>query len=358
LDAFFDGNYSDGYRSFREAYLDVTGHRAQAWGEDINRKILRECFGVGFDSAVRGTESMTAASWGQVLGDSITRRMIKMYAQPSLQSWRKVVSDVVPVNDFRQQKRTRIGGYGTLPVVNEGAPYQPLPSPTDEEAVYSVIKRGGTDDLTLEMIANDDMGAIRNIPRLLGLAAAITLYRFVWDTLLTNVVCTYDSTALFAAGHNNTDNPAVLNQSSLGVGRRRMRKQAAYGDASNILSLTPKLLVVPSDLEEIAFQLVSSAVAIPATPAGPSDTPNIHRGLDFEVLDYWTDTNDWFLAADPNMCPLIEVGFYQGREKPELFTQSAENTGTMFNSDKYTYKIRHTYSGTPLEHRGFYRGAN
>jgi 2'-5' RNA ligase len=356
LDDFFDGNYAEGYRSFKEAWADITGHRPQAWGEDINRRILRECFGAGFDSAVRGTESLNSASWAQALGDSITRRMIRLYSQPSLQTWRKIVSDIVPVSDFREQKRTRVGGYGTLPVVAEGAPYQPLQSPADEEAVYSVIKRGGTDDLTIEMIANDDIGAIRNIPRLLGLAAAITLYRFVWDTLITNVTCTYDSTALFHANHANTDNPAVLSSTTLSAGRRTMRKQAAYGDTANILSLVPKLLIVPAELEELAFQLTTSAVAV--TGNADATVPNLHRGMDFEVLDYWTDTNDWILSTDPNMCPTIEVGFYQGRQEPELFTQADANTGTMFNADKYTYKLRHVYSGTPLEHRGFYRGAN
>jgi hypothetical protein len=358
LDAFWAGDYTKGYRSFREAYLDITGHRPAAWGEDVNRRILRESFGAGFDSAVRSAESLDASSWAQALGDSLTRRMIRMYGQPSLASWRKVVSEVVPVMDFRQQKRVRVGGYGLLPEVAEGAPYQPLQSPGDEEAVYSIIKRGGTEDLTLEMIANDDIGAIRSVPRNMGLAAAITLYRFVWDLLITNVTCTYDGTALFHTNHANTTNPLVLNQTGLSTARRLMRKQAAYGASTNILSLTPRLLVVPADLEEMAFQLTTSAVAVPSTPAGPSDTPNIHRGMDFEVLDYWTDTNDWFLAADPMMCPLIEVGFYQGREEPELFTQADANTGTMFNADKFTYKLRHIYSGTPLEHRGFQRGAN
>ncbi|MEV6798534.1 2'-5' RNA ligase family protein [Micromonospora rifamycinica] len=356
LDAFWNGDYTTGYHSFKEAWADITGHRPQAWGEDLNRRILRECFGAGFDSAVRGSESLTSASWSQVLGDSLTRRMVKLYGQPSLQSWRKIVSDIVPVADFREQKRVRIGGYGLLPVVNEGAPYQPLQSPGDEEAVYRVIKRGGTDDLTLEMIANDDIGAIRNIPRLLGLAAAITLYRFVWDLLLTNVTCTYDSTALFHANHGNTDNPLALNSTGLSTGRRRMRKQAAYGDSTNILSITPRLLIVPPELEEAGFQLVTSAVAVTGT--SDATIPNMHRGLDMEVLDHWADANDWFLAADPDMVPMIEMGFYQGRQQPELFTQADPSTGTMFNADKYTYKIRHTYFGTPLEHRGFYRGAN
>lgn len=356
LDAFFDGDYSKGYKSFREAWADITGYRPQAWGEDVNRRILRESFGAGFDSTVRGTESMTAASWAQALGDSITRRMIRLYSQPELQTWRKVVSDIVPVSDFREQKRVRLGGYGILPEVPEGAPYQPLQSPTDEEAVYAVIKRGGTEDLTLEMIANDDIGAIRNIPRLLGLAAAITLYRFVWDLLLTNATCTYDGTAVFHANHGNTDNPATLNSTNLGVARRKMRKQAAYGDSANILSLTPQLLVVPPELEDIAFQLTTSAVAVTAT--SDATVPNLHKGMDYVVLDYWTDSNDWIAAADPNLCPTIEIGFYQGRQEPELFTQSDPLAGSMFSADKYTYKVRHTYHGTILDHRGFYRGAN
>ena len=353
LDHFWAGNYREGYRSLKHAFQDFTGRRF-AIDEDDNKVILRESISP-FDSGDRrSTESLESGSWAQVLGDSITRRMIALYSQPSLQTWQQIVSDIVPVNDFREQKRVRIGGYGTLPVVNQGAPYQPLQSPTDEEAVYSVIKRGGTEDLTLEMIANDDIGAVRNIPRLLGIAAAITLYRFVWDMLVTNAATSYDGVALFHASHNNTT-AAALSQSALSASRAKMRKQAAYGDSANILSIVPKLLVVPTDLEELAYQLTRSAVAIPGASNDPADRPNIHQGTDYLVIDYWTDTNDWFLSADPSMCPTIEVGFYQGKQDPELFTQSDPNVGSMFDADKVTYKIRHAYAGTPVEHRGLQR---
>ncbi len=361
MDAFFDGDYRKGYRSFKHMWADWTGHRESFLGdEDINRKILRECAGVGYDSAVkRRTESVNTGTFDLALGDGIHRRMIKLFSQPSLQGWRKIVSDVLPVADFRDQKRERIGGYGLLPGVNQGAPYPPLTSPTDEEALYRVIKRGGTEDLTMESIANDDIGAIRQIPRLLGLAAAITLYRFVMDFLRTNPATTYDATALFHVNHANTDNPAVLSQGTLSAARAKMRQQTEYGNAVNILSLIPKTLIVPPQLEELAWQLVSSAVAIPATPAGASNTPNLHRGMDLEVVDYFaSDPNDWFLAADTNGCPTIEVGFYQGREEPELFTQSDPNVGSMFNADVVTYKIRHIYNAAIIEHRGLYRGAN
>lgn len=353
LDKFFASDYS-GYRSFRQAYLDITGNRTAAWDENLNKRIMRESIGAYFDSGDRTTESMTSSSWDVILGDSITRRMVAMYTQPSLQNWRQIVSSVVPINDFRTQRIDRLGGYGTLPAVNQGAPYQPLTSPTDEEVTYAITKRGGTEDLTLEMIANDDVRAIGNIPKRLGLAAARTLHNFVWDFLKTNPTI-YDSVALFHATHANTT-AAALSQSNVSVLRGLMRDQTGYGDTSNILSMVPKFLVVPNELEELAYQICTSAVAIPSTPAGAADTPNLHQGMSHIVVDYLTDANDWFLVADPNLCPTIEVGFYQGRQEPELFTQSDQTVGSMFNADKLTYKIRHIYSGAVLEYRGMQRG--
>jgi hypothetical protein len=353
LDKMFDGDYSV-FRSFKQAHSAFTGYRPSAWGEDENRAILRESAGQFYDSSMRSTESMTSSTWAEVLGDSITRKMISDYNQPSLQSWRPIVSDIVPVNDFRTQHRVRVGGYGELPVVNQGAPYQPLTSPTDEEVTYAIEKKGGTEDLTMEMVANDDIGSIRKIPQRLGLAAARTLHNFVW-TFLSGNAAIYDSVALFHATHANTT-AVALSQSGLSTLRQLMRSQTGYGDTSNILSLVPKFLIVPNELEELAFQLCASAVAVPATPAGPSDTPNLHRNMTPIVVDYFTDANDWFTVADPALCPTIEIGFYQGRQEPELFTQSDQNVGSVFNGDKVTHKIRHTYKGAVTEFRGMQRG--
>lgn len=353
LDAFFDGKFSEGYYSFRQAWTDFTGHRNRSWDEDLSRTMLRECLS-GYDSADRSRESMDSTTWAQVLGDSITRRMVAMYSLPSLQSWRQIVSNTPPVNDFRTQRIGRVGGYGLLPAVLEGAPYQPLTSPPDEEATYAVTKRGGTEDLTLEMIANDDVRAIAGIPGKLGRAAAQTLFRFVWDFLRTNATCTYDSTALFHANHGNLDTSAGLSASTLFTGRRKMREQVAYGDSTEVLGFLPRLLVVPPELEELAFELCTSAVAI--TSNKDATVPNLHQNLNYLVVDYFSDVNDWFLVADTNACPTIEVGFYRGRQDPELFTQNDQNQGATFSADKVTYKIRHIYSGTVLDHRGFYSG--
>lgn len=365
LDGFFAAGRAPAgtpaYRSLKEAYMDITGHRPRALDtEDFNRQILRESACDmstmrPFSSADRLSESMTSSSWNYVLGTAVTRRMIAEYNQPSLEAWRRVVSSIVPVNDFREQKIQRIGGYGVLPAVLEGGTYQPLTSPgNDTEITYTPSKRGGTEDMTLEQIANDDVRALASIPRKLGLAAAQTLYRFVFDIFTTNAAIN-DGVTLFHASHSNTTTTA-LSQAALTASRKAMRQQAAYGDTSNVLSIVPRLLLVNATLEEIAFQLATSAVAIPSTPAGPSNTPNLHAGLEVIVLDYWSSTTTWFLEADPALVPTIELGFYQGRQEPELFTQSDPTNGSVWAADKLSYKIRHIYGGNVLDYRGFQRG--
>lgn len=356
LDLMFQGDFQRGYHSFRQAFTDFTGRMPRAFDEDFNRIMLRESFGSGFNST-RITEAMDSTTWAQALGDSVARQMIREYTLDNLNTWRKVVR-IVPVQDFRTQRRVHLGGYGTLPTVTEGSPYQPLTSPGDEEATYAIAKRGGTEDVTLEMIANDDVRAISRIPGKLGRAAARTLYEYVWAFFSGNATYTGDSTAWFHSNHTNTDTSAGLSQTTLSTGRRKMIEQTAYGDTSEVLGIGPKYLIVPPELEELAFQLTQSRVAIPSTAAGPSDTPNIHSamGLEYIMVPSFTDANDWFLLADPNDVPSIELGFYQGREEPELFTQSDQSVGSMFDSDRWTMKIRHIYNGTLEDFRGGYRG--
>lgn len=365
LDAFFAGNFAEGYRSFRQAWADWTGYQPKAWDEDVNKLIMRESLGdTRYDSGdrfrrveggMRLRESADTLTWAQALGDSITRRMVAEYARPDLGAWRQLVSSVIPVADFREQKIDRVGGYGLLPEVAEGAPYQPMDTPTDEEATYRLGKKGGTEDITMEAVANDDIRVISRIPVKLGLAASQTLYRFVFDFLVNNAATSYDSVALFHASHGNTGTTA-LSQSALTAVRAAMRQQAAYGAATDILSIVPRTMVVPSALEELAWQLVSSAVAIPTGGVGAANTPNIHSRMNEPiVVDYWSDGNDWYTVADPANVPTIEIGFYLGRQEPELWTQSDPSVGSMFDADKITYKIRHIYSGAVLDHRGFYR---
>ncbi|MHB9075796.1 MAG: phage major capsid protein, partial [Desulfobaccales bacterium] len=329
--------------SIREAYTKITGdHQVTGRVEDavnLKKYAFREALGTD--------------SWAQIFGVSMTRRLLAEYNLPQYQAWRLIVSDIVPVNDFRENLRLRVGGYGDLPEVAEHGNYEELTSPNDEEVGYSVSTRGGLEFLSRRMIINDDVGAVRRIPVNLARAAARTLFKAVFNIFVTNPTMPYDSKALFIDDDHHNLGSTALSAAALTATRIAMRSQTSY-DGNDILGLVPRYLLVPNELEEMAMLLTKSGKKVPASGEA-TDLPTLHTGMDFIVLDFWTDATDWVAVADPRDIPTIEVGFLQGREEPEVFVQDQPTQGYMFNSDKLAYKIRHEWGLAALEHRGFYK---
>lgn len=334
LDAFFDPAHKEhrSVQSLRECYVEITGDR-RVTGELRNADMGRMAESLG---VMR--EAVSSTTWADALGDAITRRMQAVYTGlTNLDAWKKVAT-WGPVNDFRTQERVRIGGYGNLPAVAQGAGYTALTSPGDDKATYAVAKRGGTEEVTLEAIKNDDVQALRRIPVELALAAKNTLYEFVFDFFRTNPVI-YDGNALYHASHGNLFT-AALSASEFAAHRLAMLKQTRAGSGKR-LATGPAVLLVPFELQETAFNLFVRNQNLDKT---------FVQTINPEVVavDYWTDASDWVTVASPTVLPVIEIGFLDGREDPELFVQDMPNVGSMFSNDKLTYKIRHIYGGAVL----------
>lgn len=335
LDAFFDPAHKDhrSVHSFKECYIEMTGDRkVTGLLRDMDQSRLAESLGEAF------RESVASSTFANALGNSITRRMQAIYVgRTDLDAWKKVCT-WGPVNDFRTQERTRIGGYGNLPAVNEAAGYTALSSPGDDKATYAATKRGGTEDVTLEAIKNDDVQAIRRIPLELALAAKNTLFEFVFDFYRTNPVI-YDTLALYHATHGNLFTVA-FSATEFAVHRLAMVKQTRAGSAKR-MGVSPKSLLVPFELQEPAFN---------AFVRGQNLDKTYVQSINPEVIPvpYWSDATDWVTVADPAELPVVEIGFLDGKEEPELFMQDMPNVGSMFSNDKATYKIRHIYGGNVL----------
>lgn len=331
LDAFFDKAHKDHrqVQSFRECYIEITGDR-RVTGQvaDCDMSRLSESLGLM-------RESVSSTTFAAALGDSITRRMQAIYTGlTNLDAWRKVAV-TGSVSDFRTQERIRIGGYGNLPGVAQGAPYTALATPGDEKATYAVTKRGGTEDVTLEAIKNDDVQALRRIPMELALAAKNTLYEFVFDFYRGNPVI-YDTKALYHVDHSNLFT-AALSATEFAAHRLAMQKQTRAGSGKRLVT-APVAVLVPFELQETAYNLFVRGQNLDKT---------FVQSINPEVIpvSYWTDSNDWVTVGDQNILPALQVDFLDGREEPELFVQDMPNVGSMFSNDKTTYKIRHIYGG-------------
>lgn len=332
LNAFFDPTHKDHQhaQSIRALYTDITGdHRITGQLAECDQSLL--------------TESLGSASFANVLGDGIRRAMVREYAlQADVQQWREIV-DIVPLADFRNREVVRFGGYSDLPIVNEGQSYVELASPSDEKAVYKAAKRGGTEQITMEMIRNDDVGVVRRIPVRMARSAARTLFKFVFDFYRNNPTV-YDGLTFFHATHNNLGT-AALDATSFAAGRLAFVKQTEYGLGAETLGVNPAYLLVPWDLQETAFNLFVR---------GTNNDQTFVQSLNPKIIPvfYWTDTNDWCLTARPIDIPSIEVGFLDGRQDPDVFVMDRPDEGSMFSNDAVNYKIRHIYGGAVIDYRG------
>lgn len=336
LDAFFDPAHKNhrAVQSFKECYVEITGDRRVTGRiQDCDRNRLCESLGVEHYS-----EAIASGTFANALGDSITRRMVAVYlGRTDLQAWRRVAT-VGPVNDFRSQERVTMGGYGNLPAVAQGAAYTALTSPGDQKATFAVSKRGGLETVTLEAIKNDDVQVIRRVPVELAHAAGHTLYEFVMDFFRTNPVI-YDTVALYHASRGNLFS-AALSATEFAAHRLAMATRTRLSSAKR-RGVTPSRVLVPFELQETAYNLFVRNQNLDKTFI-QSVNPEVL------VVPYWTDANDWCTVADPAEMPVLEVGFLDGREEPELFMQDMPNVGSLFSNDVVTYKIRHIYGAAVL----------
>jgi len=362
------GEKVKGYRTFTEAYCDWTGKnplhigREEVWEAWMNGS---KGYASWREEAVERlySEALTTSNWGEVSADRMHKALLRNYADlPQYNDWRKVAK-VISVNDYQAYRDIKVGGFADLAVVAERGTYPELTMPTDEETTVTMQKRGGiATQITRELILNDNIGAIAEIPRELARSAARTLYKAVMDELAEGDTNTYgpDSVAIFAGGHSNTGTTA-LSLSGIDAANLAMRSQTKYGSTSDVLGAanTPRFLVVPNELQGLAERLVNpSAQVITQLTADTDADQDVRRfagAMEVIVCDYWTDENEYFLVASPDEVAGVTVAFLNGNEEPELFIQQDETVGETFTMDVQNIKVRQEFATTVADYRGMYR---
>lgn len=381
MDAMLTRNSSKGFRSLREAYMRHPSNAGRDY-YSINPLEVFNALRVSYDSGITGDvmESVSTATFGNLFADVMHKRMAKLYAEGPYQDWRKFVSDTPSVPDFKAQNWVRWGMYGNVPVVPQGAPYQPLSTPSDEKASLTISKYGGLEDVTLEAIVNDDLGALRRIPPNMVYAVQRTLYESVMDTLTTlglTTTTSYDGVALYHAGSHGNRAANPLTPAGINASQVAMRGQKPFGaPATEFLGVRNKIrycIVSPANEAKANFIFNPSAGVTASIAALQKDDGTIARDIDgysnvdpfafankgVEVVVYdklsAAGNNNHYLTADPAMVDTLAVGFLNGVDTPELFIQDeATRAGAAFSADKITYKVRLFWGVAPIDHRGLY----
>jgi hypothetical protein len=174
-------------------------------------------------------------------------------------------------------------------------------------------------------IINDDLGAITTVPRKLGRGSGLKINDVFWTVFLNN-------SGFFKTANKNylTGTDTVLSIDGLTKAEVAFLEQTdADGKPIGIM---PQVILVPTALSAIGTMLYKSLEIRDTTASTKYPVANPHQGkFRTEVSRYLANSNytgnsakAWYLLADPNDLPVIEVAFLNGQESPTIETADAD----------------------------------
>jgi HK97 family phage prohead protease len=249
--------------------------------------------------------------------------------------------------DFKEAARYALSEAGNLELVPEGGQFQ-QDFLGEASARTKVATYGKLFSLTRQAIINDDLGLFSKIATKYGSAAKRLVNKMVYAQLTGNVKM-QDNVALFDAKHGNVATTGeALSVKAIAKAITAMRRQKGItGEAT--LNITPKYLVVPPELEMVAYQIVNSTAAVDGVNSG---VVNPYKGRFVVVADAeLTDPDAWYLVADATQHDTIEVTYLNGVETPRLETRQG------FDVDGIEYKVAFDCGVSALDFRGVYKNA-
>lgn len=342
----------DMYRTYLVA-LGVPADRAMGYGkvrlaELLGPRRFRQEF-PQFASLAQST-----SDFDSILENTMRKTLRAMYQEYPATWSRWAQRATTP--DFKPVSRPQLGQAADLQPRNEGGEVK-YATIADGKETYTLVEHTGGIRLTRQALINDDLSVFNRIPKIQGQAAKRLEDQLAYNVLSRNAALV-DTVALFHGTHAN------LVSATAGIGspstvtildhtNKLMRKQTGLGGRGK-LNLSAKYLLVPTALEIVATQFISSTV----DPSKNNQTPNPFSGKMEVIASPFLDAGNsipgsdsttgsdtaWYLASD--MIETVEVCFLSDEPEPVLRQE------TDFDTEDVKFAVRHTVAAAAVEFRG------
>ena len=281
-----------------------------------SRRVLEAAFGRGIEAG------MTTIDVGGILSNVANKFLLEGFFSVE-RVWRNICA-VRNVNDFKTVTSYRLIGKDQYEEIGAGGE---IKHGTLGEETYT--NKASTYALMLSIdrrdIINDDLGAITTVPRKLGRGSGLKINDVFWTAFLNNA-------AFFSAGNKNFVAGA---DTALGIDGLTKVEQAfmdlvdSDGKPTGVM---PSIMLVPTALSAMGTQLYKSVEIRDTTANTKFPIANPHQGkFRIEVSRYLANAiytgnsaKAWYLLADPNDLPVIEVAFLDGKEAPTVESSEAD----------------------------------
>lgn len=276
---------------------------------------------VGAALTHRSSGSATTSDFA-VLYENVMHKLLLGGYATAPDVWRGFCK-VETVQDFRPANRYRVGSFGTMDVVPEGAEYTNKAIPDGQKTTIRTQTKGNIIGLTREAIINDDMSANADLATRFGRGFGLTIESEVFDLLTANSglgPTQGDSQPFFHANRANVNaTGSAITVAGLDADRVVLASQQDIS-SNEYLNLQPSILLVPIGLGAQARRLNAADYD---NDGSKLLQPNIVKGLFKQVIDSPRITGTRrYMFTDPAVSAAIVVAFLEGfGESPTLEQQ-------------------------------------
>ena len=264
---------------------------------------------------------------------SNTANKYSLEAFMAVESTWRAITKIRNVNDFKAVTGYRLtGDFEFVELAKDGEiEHSTLGehSRTNQARTYARML-----SITRQDIVNDDLGALTDVPRMIGRGGALKLNTVFWTEFMKTSASFWSATHATAGdtGNANYFEGATTNLQIDSVTTAEILFMNQVDADGKALSIMPRYLVVPPALYVTGKQIVNSTELRDTTASTKAGTTNPHAGR-FEVLrsTYLSNANitnnsttAWYMLADPMDLPVIETAFLDGVESPTVETAEAD----------------------------------
>lgn len=292
--------------------------------------------------------AFSSVSLPGILSNVANKKMLKSFTgQPIIAT--KLCSEG-DLNDFKESQRYRLTDVGDLEKIGQDGELK-SGGLSEDSATNQLGTYGKLFTLTRQMIINDDLNAFLKIPQNMGNKAARKIDQLFFERLLAN------PNSLFSTGNKNyfSGTTSGLSKDSLSKGLQMFKNQV--DSDGQPISIAPKFLLVPTELEGDAIELTQSPTLIMAggtDAVRPSMNSISKYNLDVVGAPYLSSaaytgssSKAWYLFGDPGQVDTFEIGYLKGKRTPTV------ETGTVdFNTLGISYRVYFDLGVREQDHRG------
>jgi len=316
-------------------------------------------------------ESGSSSDFPNLLANTMYKKLLARFnGFPS--PWRQYVM-IGDLADFKTNDRVILSEAPDLDEIEADGKYEEAKF-SDAKYQIALKTKGKTFTVDRRTIINDDLGGITRFPAAFGRATVRTMVKDIL-TLLLGGRNAYDNKVLFhlrtATTRNYQANVALANtvagMAAVQACAARMRGQVDP-DSGELMGIAPWAILTGTTLAPVARQLTKSAQILPVSTNGGGTYNEIaYLGVVEEpLIDTILGTTWWAVIANPVDCPIIEVGFLDGKAEPDLLVSGATMQSLAggaedpygYEFDDIHYKVRHDRALALAYYQGICRGSS